>query len=469
MVSSAGSSIISALGGGSGLNTTSLVADLVSAARGPKQTAITDKQSLNNARVSAMASAISSMSTFSTTLSTMLKDPTYTGKPASADPSIVSVSTLSTGKPAGLPAQIEVQQLAQAQVLKSETLATSGTAVGQGSLTLTTASGAHKITIGEGNDSLAGLAQAINDSGAGVTATVMSDASGSRLVLKGATGADNSFTLTKEADDTASADLERFTFGSGSNGTMASTQDARNAIIRLDGVEMQFATNTVKEALPNVQIDLNKAAPGTKVALGMDTPATSIQDMLKDFVSGYNSMRGALNSVSAGGQNASATGALAGDSSIREMKSRLSELTTTELLSDGPYKSLSDIGVKTNRDGTLTLDTDRLKAVMETSPDIVERMINPATSTDDNPGLAKIVTDVNDRLQGKDGALTVAKAKYDALTKSYAEQMEKLNTQMENYEERMTAVYARLGTQLNTIKATQSYMEQQISVWTNKE
>lgn len=470
MVTSAGSSIISALGAGSGINTASLVTELVSAARTPKQTAITEKQTLNNSRISAMASAINSMTTFSTTLTNVLKDPSYAGQPASADPSIVSVTTLSGGKPAGLPARIEVQQLAQAQVLRSETLGAPTDAVGQGSLTLTTASGTHKITIGEDNNSLSGLAQAINDSNSGVTATVMTDASGSRLVLKGETGEANGFTLTAEADDVADASLQRFTFGdAAANSTMVSTQDAQNAVIILDGVEMQYATNTVKDALPYVQLDLNKASPGTKVTLGLDAPASTMQDMLQDFVDGYNSMRTAMNTVTAGGQNATATGALAGDSGIRDMKSQLAALTTTKLLSEGPYQTLSDIGIKTNRDGTLTLDTERLQKIAEEDPTILERMINPTTSTAENPGLAKIVSDVSDNLQGENGSLTISKAKYAALATSYAEDMEKLNTQMENYEERMTTIYARLGTQLTTIKATQSYMEQQIASWNSKD
>lgn len=464
MTSSIGSSIISALGTGSGINTSSLVSSLVSAVRDPKETLITSRQTLNNTRISAMASAISSLDTFSSTLTGILEDTAYSGQPASSDPGIASVGTLAGGKPTGLPAQIEVQQLAQAQVLKSTTLAGASTAVGQGTLTLTTSSGSYTITIDSTNDSLSGLAAEINGAGAGVTATVMTDASGSRLVLKGETGAENGFTLTREATDTADADLQRFTFD-GVGGNMTKTQSAQNAVVVLDGVQMEYADNVIRDAIPYLRIDLNKAAPGTVVTLATDEPTSTITDLLGDFVTAYNTLRKALNEATAGATGTADAGALASDSSIRQMKAMLAKLTTTQLATSGTYRTLSDIGISTNNDGTLKLDSDKLATAFQADPTGVAQLINPTASTPDTLGLAAAVANIRDVLEADDGVLTVARDRYEALAEDYTEQLEKLDREMSDYQTRLSAIYSALDTQLTALKATQSYLEQQVAAW----
>ena len=107
-MTSVGSSILTALGAGSGIDTSSLVSSLVSATRDPKESAITSRQSLNSSRISALASAVSSLDTFADALTEVLSGAAYTGTAASNDSSIASVTLLSGGSPAGLPAQLIV-------------------------------------------------------------------------------------------------------------------------------------------------------------------------------------------------------------------------------------------------------------------------------------------------------------------------------------------------------------------------
>src|SRR5690348_1530441 len=106
-MTSVSGSIATALGIGSGIDTGALVSSLVSATRDPKQKLITDRQSTNNARISALASASNSLDTFADALNSALAGTGYAGVPASNDPSIASVSALPGGVPK-LPAQLEV-------------------------------------------------------------------------------------------------------------------------------------------------------------------------------------------------------------------------------------------------------------------------------------------------------------------------------------------------------------------------
>lgn len=463
-MTSIGGNISNLLGFGSGLDTSALVSSLVSAARTPKETVLNNRITLNNTRISALASAKSSLDAFSAALTDTLKSSDFSGQPVSNDPSIVAVSLIAGGVPKGLPAQIEVRQLAAGQTLESVSLAGASTPVGLGTLTLTTASGPHAITITGLNNTLGGLAAEINNADAGVTATVVTDNRGSRLVLKGATGDANAFTLTNSGD--ADIDLQRFTFN-GTTGGMTKKQDAQDSIVFIDNVEMQNDSNVLKSAIPFVRIDLNKAAPGTLVTLASNEPTSSMKDLVTEFVAAYNTLRSALNSATAVGKTAAESGALAGDPAARAMLNQLSRLTTTPLATSGPYKTLGDLGVKTFQDGTLLVDTARLDAAIAADPAAVTQLLNPSAPTPTNPGIAGAVKAVVDNLEQDGGVLKADQTKYESLKKELAKQLDKLNSDMTDYEERLSVVYTKMDAQLSAFKATQSYLEQQVKMWTN--
>ncbi|MEO8722407.1 MAG: flagellar filament capping protein FliD [Sphingobium sp.] len=464
MTTSIGGSIVNILNGGNGIDTTALVNNLVNASRQPRQAAIDSGNTLNNARISAIASATSSLNSFSSGLTTALQSSNYSGQPVSNDPSIVAVSLIPGGVPTGLPAQIEVTQLATAQTLASVSLTNAATNVGLGTLTLTTATGSFPITIDATNDSMTGLASAINAANAGVSASVVIDNTGARLVLKGITGQANAFTLTNSGN--ADTNLQRFTFD-GTTGGMALKQSALDSIVKIDNVVMQNTDNVLTNAIPFVRIDLNKAAPGTLVTLATDQPTSTMKDLVSQFVTAYNTLRTALNGATAPGTTTTAAGALAGDAGVRDMVQKLQRLTTTPLVTSGPYTTLNDLGVSTNRDGTLTLDTKRLDAAISANPSAVTQMLNPAVTSVTNPGLAGAVSAIKDSLEASSGSLTTSKTKYDNLKANLDKQLAKLDQNMTDYETQLNTTYSAMQSQLSVLNATKSYLDQQIAVWNN--
>lgn len=452
--------IASSLGIGSGINTTQLVADLVNASFQPKQSTISDRVSTNNARISALASAKSSLNTFSTALSELLQSSSYSGQAVSNDPSIASVSLLKGGVPKGLPAQIEVLQLARGQVLQSAALGAASDVAGTGSLTLTVGATSTVITLTAPQNTLADLAGAINAANTGVTASVVTDQAGARLVLKGASGVDKAFTLT--ADAGADANLQRFTWD-GAAGSLAMSQTAQNALIRIDNVDMEFASNEVTTAIPFVRIDLNKAAPGTTVTLATDQPTTTMSDLVKEFVSAYNDLKKALNAATSTVDGTA--GLLSGDAGARDMARRLASLVSAPLAATGPYRTLADIGVRTQRDGTLSLDTARLDAVLAADPEAVTQMLNPTVKDADHPGIAGALKSVTDYLNGTDGPLAASQASYEKLKTSLDKQLEALDQRRADYSAQLTKTYSAMQAKLIQFKATQSYLDQQIKAW----
>jgi flagellar hook-associated protein 2 len=376
MVSSIGYS----LGIGSGLDIINLVNGLAEAERAPKEAILKRREEANAAKISALAEASGAIDSFAAALSSLISGGTLFTQPSVSDTSILSASTVAGSQISDLSAQMEVVQLAKSQTLVSEGLASSTDPVGEGQLTLTTGTGSFVVTIDSTNNTLEGLAAAINGTNAGVTASIVTDQGTAKLVLKGATGAANAFTLSVP-DGTASG-LERFAFGPTVTGGMTEAQAAQDAIVKLDGVEIRRASNSFKDLIEGVQFDLKKAAPGTIVNLGVTRPTAAIEQAIGDFVAAYNELNTLLANATAAGVGG-AGGPLRGDISIRDMRRQLGQLTSTVLNSRGTIKTLAEIGVRTNRDGSLSLNSSQLQQALQNDPQGVEALFNPTQYSSD--------------------------------------------------------------------------------------
>ena len=198
-------------------------------------------------------------------------------------------------------------------------------------------------------------------------------------------------------------------------------------------------------------------------------PTTSMRDLMVEFVDAYNTLMKALNTATAAGGNSSSAGALNGEASIRDMKRQLSQMTSAVLAPTGTYTTLSSIGVSTNRDGTLKLDTAALDKALLADPAGITQMLNPAVKSDTKPGLAGLMDSVRDKIQQTDGPLATAKSKYEKLGEALTEQLEKLNDQMTDYQAQLSKVYSEMDKRLAAFKATQNYLEQQVAMWTKSD
>lgn len=468
------SSLTSSLGINTGINTTQLVSDLTSATYQPKIDNVNSRLTTANSRISALASAKSSLQTFSDALTSLLKSSEYSGQPVSNDTSIAAVSLIpgATGHPTGLPAQLEVQQLAQAQVLQSTSLSAATATAGVGTLNLVVDGKTTEITLTDPKTTLADLKDAINAKGAGVTASIVTDSNGARLVLKGETGTTKAFTLAAKTDpDTgtvmADADLQRFTWD-GTTGGMTRSQQAQNAKVKIDNVAMEFSSNTVTTAIPNLRIDLNKAAPGTSVTLATDQPTATMEDLVTQIVDAYNSLKGALNtSTRSGDGSTTSSGLLASDNGVRTMVNMLAQLASTQLSATGPYKTLNDIGVKTERTGLLSIDTDRLKKALADDPAAVTQMLNPTASSETSPGIGGALSKISTYLNGDDGPLQSSQKSYEKTRDEFQDQLDKLNEKKADYSASLTKIYSAMQSRLLQYQATKTYLEQQIAQWNN--
>ena len=376
----AASSIATTLGIGSGLDISGLVTQLAAAQKAPQQQLITTRDTANKAQVSALAGITGGIDSFATALNTLISGGSLFTQPTSSNTAAIGVSAIAGGRIAGLSANLQVNQLAQGQTLTSAAVADAGAAIGEGGMTLVTANGTFHLTVGGTNDSLTGLAGAINAAGAGITANVLNDGGGSRLVLKGATGAGASFTLT--ADQGADPGLAAYTYDGGGGG-LTKVQSAQDASMVLDGVTVTRGSNSLADVIPGVQLTLKATTTGP-VAIGASVPTDAIAQAVSDFAASYNAFRATLDTDTASGLNGGTAGPFVGDPTIRAMVTKLGGLASTPLVTSGAVLSLADIGVSTGQDGKLSVDASRLNAVLAAHPDDVEALFNP-TQSSSNP------------------------------------------------------------------------------------
>ncbi len=449
-------SISNFIGSGTGVNSRQLIADLLAASREPKEAILRSREQANSLRISALASASSSLDTFATALSDLLDGRAFAGSLVSSNPALATVGFIDDARPQGLPATLEITQLASSRRLASGVVADSNVSLGAGTMTISSGSGNFNVTLVNGADSLSDLAEAINQSESGVAASIITDDTGARLVLEGQEGAGNIFTV--------SGDFADYNYPPGGAG-MTLVSEAVDALIKIDGVDLRFGSNTIENAIQGVSINLNAAAPGTAITISGDQPTKTISALVGEFVDAYNQLRTALNAATAPGGAGDSAGPLSGDNGVREMMRALSQIGATALADNGPYRALSDIGIKTNRDGTLSIDKDRLDDVLAANPEAVSNMLDPLKADSNNPGIAGLLQSIRDRLQGDDGALEASQNRYEEIKANLLEAREKLDQDSAQYETQLRRTFANMDRQLAILQATQSYLTQQIAVW----
>ncbi|MCC7116693.1 MAG: flagellar filament capping protein FliD [Burkholderiales bacterium] len=384
---------LAAPGIGSGLDINAIVEKLMSVERKPLEQ-IAKQEATTQARISAFGSIKGALAAFQSAAAGVSTGSAFRATYAQvSDIAVLSAST-SSDAASGRYA-VEVSALAQSQKLASAGFAATTDAVGTGTITFefgTTsgsaftpdaAVGSRSVTIAAGQDSLAGVRDAINAAKIGVTATIVDDgsAAGKRLVLSSDTpGAARSLRISVADDDgnpTDAAGLSRLAWdpaGSAGNGkNLEQKQAAQNAALTVDGIAISAASNVVSGAIPGVSLTLtrtNAGSPAT-VTVAANTPAVSAA--VGGFVKAYNDVVALLDNLSRYDPATRKASTLTGDSTVRALQTQLRGLLTSAS-SVVPGRSLADAGVTLQRDGKLAFDATKLGATLTSDPLAVEKL-----------------------------------------------------------------------------------------------
>lgn len=396
-------SIVSSTGA-SGLPIDSLVSAQMQIEQQPL-TDIKTKISSYNTKLSAYSTLKSGLSTFQTAVDKLATAAKFNAQTVTASDS-TTISATADGTAVNGNYNVTVSQLATSQKLASAAYSSATDIVGTGKLTIsfgtyTAAAGSTPasftanssksdivVDITSGNNTLAGIRDAINAKNASVTASIVNDGSGNRLVVTSKdTGEVNSLKISATDDDgnnTDASGLSALAYDPlASSNNMTQMMAAKNALLTVDGMSISKATNTVSDVIQGVTLTL-KGVTSASNALSVATDTTTIQSSVQSFVDAYNalntSMRNLTKFVSAG---SSSNGVLLGDSTARNMMVKLKSMLSASSPTATTYKTLSDIGVSMGSDGSLTLDSTKLQKAITANVGDVAKLFSPSATTTD--------------------------------------------------------------------------------------
>ncbi len=482
-VNDATQALLKGLSAGSGVDTGTLVTSLVAAQFAARTAALKAKSDSLTAQISGVTTLKSTMNGFSTALATLVKGGTLQTQPTSSDGNALSVSAIAGAKLSSLSASVTVQRLATAQTVRTMTTipATARAAsLDTGALTLTigekqytdangdisttqtngstwTGIKGTAVTIQVGNGSLDSIVAAINAQKAGVTASVVTDASGGAyLSLKGSTGDAQAFTL-KGATGSA-LDVGPNSDNSSTNTSITGT--ARNAQLTVDGIGVERASNTITDLVDGVKLQLNtvSAAP---ITLASIRPTDALTQAVNDVVTTYNEVLAAVTE-----QTDPITGKLRADPAATSLLRSLKALSSKALVGSataGIPRSLSEIGVATNSDGTLRVDTAMLAKQIAANPDTIESMFAPSGTN--VLGLSASLTALTTSATSTVTGLGASATRYAAAVGDVTQQQDKVTDQSAKLTTRLTQQYASMNSRVSAYKATQTFLTNQIAAW----
>lgn len=449
---------ISSTGIGSGLQIDSLVSQLVAAERSAVQTRIDTKKTKLTEQFSAMATLMGGMSAFQSSLNGLVSAGSFTSRKVSVSDEKAFTATATSSAAAGS-YDVQIEQLAKAAQLGSDAFASGGTAVGTGRLTISVGDSSFSIDVVEGGNSLANIRDAINKSSSnkGVQASLLTDVEGTHLVLTSTkTGEDYALKVAASGGD---GGLQQLAYDPDGTQNMELRTAAQDAVLFVSGYEIHSSSNTVSTAIEGVTLTLKAPTEeGSTVLLGLERDDTAIQEAAKKFVDSYNSLASTIKSLSRYDAVTEAAGALLGDAMLRNIDSQIRKLISTPVAGvTGNYNTLASVGITTQADGLLKLDTVRFNAALTASPGAVSDIFTSSN------GVAVKLADFMASKTSVAGELTVRSSNITETLVDLKDQQDVLNARMKVVEQRYYRQFNALDTLLAQLNTTATSLDSWLS------
>lgn len=266
---------------------------------------------------------------------------------------------------------IEVMDLAQkAAALTNGFPDKDKTQIGVGYFRFETPEGSKEVYINGSNNTLEGVANAINRAGVGMKAMVMNDRSDPdapyRLMVTGeSVGDEHAVSYPTlyflDGDQDIYFDRER---------------EAKNGRVKVDGFEFEVGDNTVKDVIPGVTLELKQANPGRTVNLSVKEDKEVVSGKVKTFVDGVNAVLTFIQQQNSLNKDSDTTSTLGGDSILRSVENRLRGLIQNPQLGvGGNVTRLSQLGIAFTRQGTLEFDEKKFNDTLARNPSAVQKFL----------------------------------------------------------------------------------------------
>ncbi len=457
---SVASSTSAGAAGGSVINVSSLVSQLVAATQAPQEALIKQQTQSLTTEISSVGQLKSALSTFQSALTAIDTPAAFDSLSATSSAPTAFTATVGSGATLGS-YSVSISQLAQAQQIVSSTAYSSGSAtVGTGTLQLSLGGSSFSVVVGSSNDTLSGLAASIDSASGnpGIQASVVTGTSGAHLVLTSTlTGAANTMSISETDSGTG---LSALTYGSGSTNYTQQTA-AQDASFSVAGVSYTSASNTVTDALSGVTLNL-QATTSSAASLTVADNTTAILGNIQAFVDAYNKMQTSLSQLGGFDATTSTAGPLMGNAALTDAQSQI-QSTLYGFVNTGSstYTSLASIGITSNSDGTLSLNSAQLSVALNTNFSSVSNLFSSTG------GIASGLNTVLNSELGSNGPIASLSQSLVQQNNALTQQSQQLTQQMSMLQASLTQQYSALNALLSQLQTTSSYLTQAFATLPN--
>jgi len=356
---------------------------------------------------------------------------------------------------------IVVDRLAAAKTIRSSSFTSATAAIGTGTLTITVGGANTSVNVTGSNNTLTGLKDAINSSGAAVTASIVNVG----------TSASPDYRLTVQSKDTGTANAVTIsgTLTGGSDpfpGGGEVVQAAAEALFSANGLTVTRSSNTISDVLSGVTVTLVKQGDADGVVEATDAAANvtvaldsaALKDSIKKFAADYSAANKIVNEQFKLNPDTKRQGVLGGDASLRAVISRLqNEVSAAGGIGAGTLY-VSDIGVTFQKDGSLTVDDAKLANALATDPTGVSNLFVLTQN-----GIGKRLPDViDDYISSVDGTLTFRQKGVQASVEQIDKKVAREERRIEAVEERLIKQFSALEQLVSQLKSQGEFLSQQL-------
>jgi len=397
---SIGGNIIGALGAGSGINSSSLVEQLTEIEKAPRQGQIDSNREKFEAQISDYGLIRSALSTLQDSSNILSDSATFNSKSASFTDSEAFIPvSLEESVPAGT-YSFEVIDIAKSHSLSTAlTVQDPSGEVGTGTLAINfgawdnvepptaftqdTALDGIIIKIDDANNSLNGVRDAINAKDAGVTASIVNNGSGYHLLITAESGLTHQLEITA-TEDAGALGLADFNFNAASQ-NMTQLQAGQDASLEVNGLPVTRSSNDIDDVLEGFRFTLAKPDPGVIVSVTVSEDKSAGEQAVRDFVDTFNAFLEAIEPAVGFDEEADANGSLYRDPTAKSLQSQLRNLVGSTIPGvQSGFTALTNVGIRTELDGSLSINEKDLRLAFDENYDLVKTLFNPeSTSSSD--------------------------------------------------------------------------------------
>ena len=471
---------VSSAGLGSGLDVNSIITQLMAIERQPL-TALQTKATTIQSTVSEYGKIKSAVSTLRD-LSFKLASATTWGQTVGSSSNTAAVNATTTTGSAPGNYSVEVQKLASVQTNATGVFGAASTLVGAGTLhielgtygagqtSFTPKAGATAVDITiAATDKLSDVRDKINAAGAGVTALIMTDATGSRLLLRSnASGAENAFRTTVADADGGNADaagLSALAFDpTAGAAVMTQNQTAANAAATINGLAVTSPSNTLANIVDGLTLTLS-AVTTAPVSVDVVTDKESLKKTITGFAEAYSALTKLISTDTKYDATTKRGGPLQGDSAAVALQRQMRNLAGTSSGASTTFGHLSDIGLELQRDGSMTVNATKIDNALANVTELKKLFSNSNLTDPTQDGFAKRFRVMTDAMLAADGSLsTRTDGLAQRLTKNQKDQ-DALSVRLAATEKRMRAQYTALDATMAKLNGVSSFVTQQINAF----